>query len=130
MKTRIIKGILVDVQANRIKKIDLNYRGIDDLCKILNCEFVEVITRRIGSKTFSIYLDDVGALKGNIPAAISSDYLEVLYGNLFICRHDHNGEIQSLSELERDYILEFEKTVWYPKGTNQVLTHGLVRCGR
>lgn len=125
MKTRIIKGILVDVQANRIKKIDLNYRGIDDLCKILNCEFVEVITRRIGSKTFSIYLDDSGALKENVPSAISLLYEEVLYGNLFICRHDHNGEIQSLSELERDYILEFEKTVSFEKGTNQILMHNL-----
>lgn len=125
MKTRIIKGILVDVQSNRIKKIDLNYRGIDDLCKILNCEFVEVITRRIGSKTFSIYLDDSGALKENVPSAISLLYEEVLYGNLFICRHDHNGEIQSLSELERDYILEFEKTVSFEKGTNQILMHNL-----
>lgn len=111
MNTQIITGILVDVKTKTIKRYDLMYRDLDDINAILGCDFIDVVTRRIGAKTFSIYLDDSGALKDNVPAAISSDYKEVLYGNLFICQNDAGGNLKSLSDLEIEYILQREMTV-------------------
>jgi len=106
MKTRIIRGILVDVNAKTIKAHDLEYHGLDDISCLLKCDILAVVTRFIGNKTFDIYLDDSGLLKENTAACITDDCSEMLVGNIFICHHDRDGEITSLSDLEIDYILE------------------------
>lgn len=126
MNIRIITGILVDVETNKIKKYDLRYRDLNDLYKVLKCDTFDVVTRRIGSKTFDIYLDDNGLLKENIPSALSLDHKEVLVGNLFVCHHDQNGDIKSLTEFERDYILEHEMTVGSNSDTYAVLRYGFI----
>lgn len=115
MKKKIV-GVLVDVNNNVVNVTRIEYDTndndyLDVYYKVLNCDTFDIVTRRIGSSHYSIYCDDEGLFKeDNKPSAITFDgarVVEVLVGNLFVCKHNDDGETISLTDKEMDEIFEY-----------------------
>lgn len=101
-----VLGILVDVESEMplvsLKKID---ESLDSLYNILNCGTIDIVARKIGGKYFDIVCDDEGLFKEHPKvSAIDKNNQPMLVGNLFICNHDSNGHLASLSENDIDMI--------------------------
>jgi len=88
-----VKGILVDVYNNKINPIELNYKSIDDLYKILRCNVISTLYLEFnGVESYCIF-DDVGKYKSGdsfVPSALlinknSGKVIDYIVGNLFIC---------------------------------------------
>jgi len=102
-----ITGVLAKrtEQGLSIQMYKLDYESYKSLYPVINCELFDIPTRYIKGKPFDIYLDDEGLLKGKPIVAASNDGLEVLVGNLFFCKHNDDGGIESLSDEEVALIL-------------------------
>ena len=88
-----------------LQKHILQYESYKSLYPVINCDLFDIPTRYIKGKPFDIYLDDEGLLKGKPVVAASDDGLEVLVGNLFFCKHNDHGGIESLTDEEVNLIL-------------------------
>jgi hypothetical protein len=106
-----ILGVLVSFKNNGESQFAghiLQYESYKSLYPVLNCDIYTIANRRFNNKYFSIYCDDEGLLKEDAMfGACSADQKEMLAGNLFIVKHNDEGEIQSLKQEEVDYILGF-----------------------
>lgn len=114
-----IKGILFN--GSEEPKVVEVYDKLDDYYKLLDCDVIDVITRRVknhlGESNITIVVDDNGLLKNRIIAP--SGYLinkgkirEILLGKIFVCDEDENGKLISLSEEKIRTILESVEIVF------------------
>lgn len=107
-KQRTIKGLLIDVKTQTLQACLID-DSLDDYYKILNCGCIDCITRIINNKKYVIVCDDNALLKENqIPSLVTfkNDYIvEVIYGNIFICKSNNNGNFVSLTKKEIEEIL-------------------------
>ena len=113
--TKSIKGVLIDVRANTIKEHIHKYNvenieeSLEKIYSMLECTCIDIQTRKIGSKYFDIYLDDEGLWKENriisIYTTSKDKIVETIVGNVFICNHDGEGGMKSLTQEEIDMIL-------------------------
>ena len=55
-----MKMLLLDVENRKIKVVEAN--GLDDYYKFIDCNYVDIIHRRIGDVEVEIVIDDEGAL--------------------------------------------------------------------
>lgn len=95
----LLRGVLVDVEKETVSVVEIPDE-LDEYYKILNCDCIDIVVRRIGRKNYNIVCDDEALLKA--PAKISAiDNLgrPMLCGNLFIV----GGEVidGNLTSLER-----------------------------
>lgn len=107
----LVKGLLVDVGAGKrfsIEYVDEN--DLDTIYKILECDcidplIIDIVTRTIGTKAFTIVCDNNGLLNANpVPSAVDAKGYPMLVGNIFIC--NRNGpELTSLSNEDIDHIV-------------------------
>lgn len=117
-KTKIIKGILIDTTKpkNEIKVYDFEQNenpreNLHNIYKMLDCDCIDVVVRKFGKNVYDIYCDDEGLLKNkqHITAVATfnqnHDLVEQIVGNVFICKHDGEGGMQSLTEKECNEIL-------------------------
>lgn len=124
MKT--IKGILVDVQNEEVKVVEIEDE-LQSYYKILCCDIIDITQRKIGDKHFDIVCDDEGLLKEN-PKISAIDVLNrpQLVGNLFIV--NFNGQdITSLDDEDIKYVKErihVVRTNYYPNGYPMVTQLG------
>lgn len=88
-----------------LEKFTFEYESYKSLYPIVDCDLFDIPTRYIKGKPFDIYLDDEGLLKGKPVTAASDDGLEVLVGNLFFCKHNDEGGIESLTDEDVNLIL-------------------------
>ena len=65
---------------------------------LLGIDTFDIVDRVIGGKVYSFVVDDEGLFKPNLPVASCKDYNEVLFGKIFICKHDEEGEMISLTD--------------------------------
>lgn len=111
MSTRDIKGVLVKPKEDAIP-YTLKYTSFRDLYPLLDCETFDIATRKFGDNYYDIYLDDNGLLEEKYPAILTADkngdIVEYLVGNCFICKHDKNGAIRSLTDSEIKEILSYK----------------------
>ena len=103
------KMLLLDVQKQEVRVVEAN--GLDDYYKLLNCDTIDITNREVFNfrrqerRTFDIICDDNGLLKSDIiPSAVGKDRSVQLVGNLLICSFDEEGNEQSLSEEEIDFL--------------------------
>lgn len=103
----LIRAIYLDVKTNVIKRIDIK-DSITEYYKLLNCDSIDIVRRRIGLKHYSIIVDDEGLFKNNRIVS-ASGFGEVLVGSLIITGlPDNEGNLRSLTRAEeRDIILNF-----------------------
>jgi len=109
MLKRTIKGLLLDV-INQTLQACLLETDFDEYCKVLNCNSIYCVTRLINNKKYFIYCDDNGLLKpGRIPSFVTfkdDHIIEVIYGNIFICKTTNYGNLVSLTEKDIKEIIE------------------------
>lgn len=118
MKKTII-GVLVNTQSNIIAKYSLEYYKqkngkstfLPKIYSLLNCSTIDIISRKFGDLWLDIVVDDEGLLKWENQLSVltlskeTKQFLEQIVGNVFVCGHDDNGELVSLSEDEIQVVL-------------------------
>lgn len=100
-----IRGVLVDTVKGFTSPCEID-RGLEHYYEILNCRCIDIVRRTIAGKSFEIICDDEGALVDNpTPSAISPFGAVMLYGNLFIVKHDGKEDVESLTDDEIRHVL-------------------------
>ena len=101
-----MKMLMLDVENKDVKMVEAN--TLADYYRLIGCNYVDIIHRRIGDVEVEIVLDDEGALV-NQPkiSAISPEGTPMLYGNLLVAsgRVTDDGELTELDEDEIEAIL-------------------------
>lgn len=79
---------------------------LEEIKKLIGCDYIEIVTRRIGSKKFCIVCDDLGATKeGKIITSQIPDNSEKIYGRIIIFNRG-SEDIESLNDRDIDMIKE------------------------
>ena len=107
-----MKMLMLDVVNKDVKMVEAN--TLADYYKLIGCDYVDVIHRRIGDVEVEIVLDDEGLLVENPkPSGISVDGTPMLFGNLLIAsgRVTEDGELTELAEEEVDEIMDNVATI-------------------
>ena len=107
-----MKMLMLDVVNKDVKMVEAN--TLADYYKLIDCNYVDIIHRRIGDVEVEIVLDDEGLLVENPkPSGISVDGTPMLFGNLLIAsgRVTDDGELTELTEEEVDEIMDNVATI-------------------
>ena len=107
-----MKMLMLDVVNKDVKMVEAN--DLADYYKLINCNYVDIIHRRIGDVEVEIVLDDEGLLvNAPKPSGISIDGTPMLFGNLLIAsgRVTEDGELTELAEEEVDEIMDNVATI-------------------
>lgn len=99
-----MKALLLDTQEKQVKTV--NPKVLDDYYKLIGCRCIDIVTRKIGRKTYDIIVDDEGALIDDpLISAIDDLGRVMLVGNLIICGlADDEGELTDLTANDIRYI--------------------------
>ena len=96
-----MKAFLLDAENRQTRTVEVNDADhLTDYYKYLNCELVDITSRKIGGKYFDIVADDEGLLKEpRIVSALDTEGQPALVGNLLFCNYDpETGEEVSLTD--------------------------------
>ncbi len=118
---RKIKGVLITPNqgGTNPRKYEMEYKNYKSLYPVLECDTFTIADRKFNGEYFSIYCDDEGLFKeGNKPSIItlneSGSIVEQIVGNAFICKHNEEGDIESLTDEEVEMILKTVTTAYLP----------------
>lgn len=81
----------------------LSVGRIEDKCdeyyRLIGCEYITIIQRKINGKVYELVCDDEALLKsGQSPCAVNSLFDEVIYGNIVIAGEaDAKGNLTALT---------------------------------
>lgn len=103
-----LRGILIDVENEEVKCIEIE-DTLDEYYRILNCDTIDIVNRRIGRKRFEIICDDEGTFKANPKiSAIDNFGTPQLVGNIFIVggEVDEDGNLTSLTKSDAKYVMD------------------------
>lgn len=104
MKT--IKGVLIDVSNDNVEVIEIE-KSLESYYRVLNCETIDIVSRKIGDKWFDIVCDDEGLFVANPKiSAIDNMGKPQLVGNLFIVKFNGEDDITSLNEDDIRYVMK------------------------
>lgn len=116
-KQKVIFGVLI-IQSKPKTEIAPMYalaQGADPqenlqrIYDVLECDYITVATRKFGKNYYDVYCDDEGLLKANPLPSVATfekgECIEQLVGNVFICKHDGEGGMQSLTQAECEEVL-------------------------
>lgn len=101
---------------------------LHEFYKLIKCDLVEIVNRKIGSRRFSVICDEEGLMKEDIVvSAINKKGEPMFVGNLIIASAEtgEDGELKGLTNEEFLYLRQFVKimcTYKKPEGYN-VLTN-------
>ena len=113
-----ITGILIDVEHEIAHVVTIN-RELEEYYKLLNCQLIEIVSRKIGNRIYDIICDEEGALKDKPKISAINDLgMPILVGNLFIVNYDGIDNEISLTQSDIDYIMPFiqkQATRKYPR---------------
>ena len=80
--------------------------SLEGYYKLLNCDTIDIVSRKIGCKYYDIVCDDEGLFKDQVKvSAVDGNGQAMLVGKLFICKHDGHGNEVGLDD---DDILNIE----------------------
>lgn len=114
--TMKIKGYVIDVKKSRHGAVEIE-RDLENLYKVVGCRYIDIVSRVIGKDRFDIVCDDEGLLFDHpIPSALDKNNGVMLVGNLFICEHDGEGNLISLTD---EQIRAIRKNVMYRLATTE-----------
>ena len=112
MAKKFITGVLVSCDlANGIARFDLeqskdSYKNLQRIYDMLKCDCIDVVSRKFGQHYYDIYCDDEGTFKPIEEQVVSvftlshGTCVEQIVGNVFICKHDGEGGMESLTDDE------------------------------
>jgi hypothetical protein len=118
-----ITGVLIDVlNMKPPHPYTIESTNLESYYTALGCDVFDITTRKIGQNFYDIYCDDEGLLKCNpVLSAVDSDGAPALVGNLFICKHDEEGNTIGLESHELQEIIASTRTVFDIRGQYKVL---------
>ena len=96
-----MKAFLLDAENRQTRTVEVDDTDhLTEYYKLLNCEIVDITSRKIGGKYFDIVADDEGLMKENpIVSALDTEWQPALVGNLLFCNYDpETGEEVSLTD--------------------------------
>ena len=83
--------------------------SLDGYYKLLDCQTIDIVKRKIGGKYYDIVCDDEGLFKDNPHISmIDSTGMAMIVGRFLVCNHDGKGNEASLTQ---DDILNIEANV-------------------
>lgn len=101
-----ITGVLVN-PADRVARKATIPATLEGYYAALGCSCIDIVTRKIGGKAFDIVCDDEALLKADpIPSACNYSGYGMLYGALFVCKGDSQGNLVSLTDDECLHVLK------------------------
>ena len=101
-----ITGILVNAEDCTAAPATIE-KSLDGYYSALNCDCIDIATRKIGGVKYDIICDDEGLLKAHPHvSAISSDGQPMLVGNLFVVKFDGQDDVRSLTEGEQAHVMQ------------------------
>lgn len=115
MKKEKLTGILIDTKTNQVSLHALEHgedanQNLHRMYEILNCEHVEIVERKFGKHYLDIVCDDEGLFKEErIVSVFTQDQgqtVEQIVGNVFICSHDEEGNLISLTNEQINSVLK------------------------
>lgn len=100
-----VRLLLLDVEEKVLKQVSCDNDDLNTFYKHLKCDCFDIANRKIGSKRFDCFVDDVGLFTENpIISAISSDGDPMLVGNIIFANHDEEGNTTDLTDEDIDII--------------------------
>lgn len=108
---KIITGVYVNAESHTA--LPYSVKGeLEEYYKLLGVSCIDIVSRKIGGKYYDIICDDEALLKENpICSMIDKSGNPMLFGNLFICSHNEEGEEISLDSGDISRILHQLKRV-------------------
>lgn len=104
MKT--LTGILIDVK-NQTAQVTTIPDTLDGYYEALDCDCIDIVSRKVGERYFEIIADDEGLLKDDIKVSgINSKGCVMLVGNIFVCKENGHGDLKSLTDEECQYVMK------------------------
>lgn len=83
--------------------------SLDGYYKLLDCQTIDIVKRKIGGKYYDIICDDEGLFKDGVQvSAVDSNGDAMLVGKLLICNDDGHGNEASLTQED---ILNIESNI-------------------
>ena len=109
---KTIKGVLLDTEKGTAKITSL-CDDLDAYYAALHCDIIDIVTRKIGDKLFSIVCDDEALLKDRpIVSAVSGRRKPMLFGSLFVVSDDNeDGELVGLTDEDCHYVFDHLESV-------------------
>ena len=77
--------------------------------KMLDCDCIDIVTRKVGNKWYGFVCDDEGLLKDRAYTIISKQdgqYWREIVGSVFICNNDGEGNLTSLDQTDVINLME------------------------
>lgn len=99
-----MKALFIDTENKETKVV--NPQGLEDYYKLIGCDLVEIVNRKIGRKRYEIICDEEGTFRDD-PKISAIDDLgrAMLVGNLIIAGNvDDEGELTDLTANDIQYI--------------------------
>lgn len=88
--------LVLDVSKDEFRKVEC--ATLDDFYRELDASMFDIARRKIGGKTFDIFVDDIGLFRDKpVVSAIDGNMQPMLVGNLIFANHDEEGNTTSLS---------------------------------
>ena len=116
-----MRGLLIDVKNSKVEAVEREDDfELQDYYDMLDCDYIDIVCRKIGERYYDIVCDDEGLLKAGCKvSAVDSEYCTMLVGNLFIRGLARDGEMTNLTIPDINYIakkIRFVSTAEYPEG--------------
>lgn len=114
-KQRMITGVSLDVKSDSFGVTTLDANNLEHFYSILNCDCIDIVTRKVGGKWFDIVCDDEGLLKGNpIVSAIDNLGYPMFCGNLLVFNHE-GDELASLTDDDCEHVMKLIQKMYSKK---------------
>lgn len=95
-----MKAVLIDVYDNGCSIVDIA-DDLHEFYRVLRCDTIDIVRRRIGQCEYDIICDDEGSLKDNvIVSAYRPNGKACLVGNLLICGATNTEHMVGLTDKE------------------------------
>ena len=112
-----ITGILIDVINNKASVVTVE-DALKSYYSILHCDLIDIQTRRIGGRTYTIVCDDEGLLKKPVKISALNDMGDPMFvGNLFIVKTGDDYELTGLNDDDIKHLnqhIHMQGTIRFP----------------
>lgn len=105
---KLITGVFLDAKNGEAKVITVPDK-LEEYYKMLDCETIDIVTRKINHVPFSIICDDEALLRERpIVSAVDANLQAMLFGNLFVVSAGvtEDGDLISISDKDAALVLD------------------------
>ena len=120
-----IKGFMVKAKSHKFGKVTVKHT-LEDYYKLLGCELIDIVTRKIGGKYYDIIIDDEGLFKDEpVVTGLQEDGSPLVGSLLVVGLPDSEGESTDLTDSDIEAISKSVKYAYNFDGFYQPVLVGL-----